>query len=98
MAEALPTILAATDGLRAHSRDLLRGALGRLLAAGAEASIVRSDLAANDVLMALGGIIAENEHQGELASRLCDLLMDAISAVRHSPGLWHDRDMFEECI
>ena len=80
MAEALPEILAATDGLRTHSRDLLRDAVSRLLRAGAVAEVLRSDVDANDVLMALGGftLIADNEAQRELAGRLCDLLVDAL--------------------
>lgn len=84
MAEALPTILATTDGLRTHSRDLLRDAIATLIAAGNEEATVRSDIDPNDILMALGGItlIADNEHQRELASRLCDLLMDSLTAVR----------------
>jgi AcrR family transcriptional regulator len=84
MAEALPTILATTDGLRTHSRDLLRDAIALLLAAGQEESGLRGDVDPNDVLMALGGItlIADNEHQRELASRLCDLLMDGLTAAR----------------
>jgi AcrR family transcriptional regulator len=84
MAEALPTILATTDGLRTHSRDLLRDAIARLIEAGDEEATLRADVDPNDVLMALGGItlIADNEHQSELASRLCDLLMDALTA-RH---------------
>jgi hypothetical protein len=83
MAEALPAILATTDRLRMQSRDVLRDAIGRLLEAGVQATEIRADLDPNDILMALGGItlIAENEHQRELASRLCDLLMDAITAV-----------------
>jgi AcrR family transcriptional regulator len=82
MSEALPAILATTDGLRTHSRDLLRDAIARLILAGNQAGSVRSDIDPNDVLMALGGItlIADNEQQRELASRLCDLLMDALMA------------------
>lgn len=84
MAEALPTILATTDGLRTHSRDLLRDAIARLLAAGNQEATLRGDVDPTDVLMALGGItlIADNEHQRKLASRLCDLLMDSLTATR----------------
>ncbi len=84
MAEALPAILATTEGLRMQSRDLLRDAIALLLDAGAKASEVRADVEPNDVLMALGGItlIADNERQRALAARLCDLLMDALTAVR----------------
>ena len=84
MAEALPAILATTDGLRMQSRDVLREAIARLLAAGAQNSAVRADVDPNDILMALGGItlISANEQQRELAARLCDLLMDALIATR----------------
>ena len=80
MAEALPAILATTDGLRRQSRDVLRDAIARLLEAGAQESTIRADVDPNDILMALGGItlIAGNEHQRDLAARLCDLLMDAL--------------------
>jgi AcrR family transcriptional regulator len=83
MAEALPAILATTDGLRMHSRDVLRDAIAGLLTAGAQSSTIRADVDPNDILMALGGItlIAENEQQRDLAGRLCDLLMDALTAV-----------------
>jgi AcrR family transcriptional regulator len=84
MAEALPSILATTDGLRLQSREVLREAIVRLLAAGVRQSAVRADVDPNDILMALGGItlIAENEQQRELAGRLCDLLMDSLTAYR----------------
>jgi AcrR family transcriptional regulator len=82
MAEALPSILATTDGLRLQSREVLRDAIARLVAAGVQQSAVRADVDPNDILMALGGItlIAENEQQRDLAARLCNLLMDALTA------------------
>jgi AcrR family transcriptional regulator len=77
MADALPGILAADEGLRAHSRDLLRDAIEMLLAACIRDGTLRSGVPANDVMMALGGItlIARNESQRELASRLIELLL-----------------------
>jgi AcrR family transcriptional regulator len=77
MAEALPGILAAREGLRTHSRDLLRAAIGRMLAAAAEAGTLRADVPADDVMMAIGGVtlIAGHEDQRELASRLLDLVV-----------------------
>jgi AcrR family transcriptional regulator len=80
MAEALPAILASAEGLRTHSRDLLRDAIARLLTAGADAGSLRPDVAPDDVMMALGGItmIAAHERQRDLAGRLADLLMDAL--------------------
>ncbi|MGH9136187.1 MAG: TetR/AcrR family transcriptional regulator [Acidimicrobiales bacterium] len=80
MADALPHILAAHDGLRAETRTMLRDAIATLLRAGSSARTLRDDVAADDVMMALGGItlIAEAEHQHDLAARLLDLLMDSL--------------------
>jgi AcrR family transcriptional regulator len=77
MADALPGILAAHDGLRLHSRDLLRDAIETLLVACVEDGTFRADVPADDVMMALGGVtlIAANEDQRELASRLIELLL-----------------------
>ena len=77
MAEALPAILASRTGLRAHSRDLLRAAIDRMLRAAAEAGTLRADVPADDVMMAVGGVtlIAGHEQQRDLASRLLDLVM-----------------------
>ncbi|MBP2703943.1 TetR/AcrR family transcriptional regulator [Microbispora sp. RL4-1S] len=77
MSEALPGILAAREGLRTHSRDLLCAAVDRLLRAAVAAGTVRDDVPAADVMMAAGGValIASHESQRDLASRLLDLVM-----------------------
>lgn len=82
MADALPAILAAREGLRAHSRDALGQAVTTLLEAGTAAGQVRGDAAPNDVLMALGGItlISGHENQRDLASRLITLFIEGIAA------------------
>ncbi len=82
MADALPAILAAREGLRRHSRDALGEAVKTLLEAGIAAGQVRADAEPNDVLMALGGItlISGHEHQRDLASRLIVLLLDGLAA------------------
>ncbi|MFF0299135.1 TetR/AcrR family transcriptional regulator [Streptomyces sp. NPDC004562] len=82
MAEALPAILIARDGLRQHSRDALGEAVTALLEAGAAAGHIREDALPNDVLMALGGIalITAHEQQRDLASRLIGLLVDGLRA------------------
>ncbi|WP_326836513.1 helix-turn-helix domain-containing protein [Amycolatopsis rhabdoformis] len=82
MAEALPGILAAREGLRAHSRDLLRAAIDRMLTAAAEAGALRADVPADDVMMAIGGVtlIAGHEDQRELAARLLDLVVAGLRA------------------
>jgi AcrR family transcriptional regulator len=81
MSDALPSILAARDGLRAESRTMLRDAISVLLEQGARTTSLRADVPADDVLMALGGItlIAGAEHQRELATRLLDLLMAGLT-------------------
>jgi AcrR family transcriptional regulator len=81
MAEALPAILAAQQGLRLHSRDLLRGAIETLLEACIQDGSLGADVPANDIMMALGGttLIAGNEGQRELASRLIDLLLAGLT-------------------
>lgn len=78
MSEALPTILARRDGLRLHSRELLRNAVVTLL--DAAAGVLRSDVSADDVMMAIGGValVAAHEHDRDLAVRLADLLMDGL--------------------
>ncbi|MGW6954092.1 TetR/AcrR family transcriptional regulator [Streptomyces chartreusis] len=84
MADALPSILATREGLRLHSREALGGAVRTLLDAGIAAGRLRSDVAPNDVLMAVGGItlISGHEHQRDLASRLIRLLLDGLAAGR----------------
>jgi AcrR family transcriptional regulator len=84
MSEALPAILAARDGLRAHSRDVLRAAIDRILRAAAAADLLRDDVPADDVMMAVGGVtlIASHEHQRALATRLLDLVM---AGLQHRP-------------
>jgi hypothetical protein len=80
MSEALPAILADGDGLRAHSRDALRSAIDRILRAAVAADLLRDDVPAEDVVMAIGGVtlIAGHEHQRAFADRLLDLLMAAL--------------------
>ena len=81
MSDALPSILAAHEGLRANTRTLLRDAIATLLEAGIQTASLRQDIPADDVMMALGGItlIAGAEHQRDLAARLLDLLMDGLT-------------------
>jgi AcrR family transcriptional regulator len=84
MADALPSILAAREGLRLQSREALGEAVACLLAAGSAAGQLREDVGPSDVMMALGGItlISGYEHQRELASRLIALLLDGLIVSR----------------
>ncbi|MGJ4845305.1 TetR/AcrR family transcriptional regulator [Leifsonia sp. Le1] len=80
MADALPAILAARDGLRLHSREALLDAVTTLVAAGVAAGRLRPDASPSDALMAIGGVtmISGYEHQRDLASRLIRLLLDGL--------------------
>ncbi|WP_431037984.1 TetR/AcrR family transcriptional regulator [Streptomyces sp. P6-2-1] len=88
MAEALPAILATREGLRLRSRELLGEAVATLLRHGAAAGVLRSDVTARDVLMALGGVtmISGYEDDPALASRLVGLLVDGLVTVRGAGG------------
>ncbi|MGW3925114.1 SbtR family transcriptional regulator, partial [Streptomyces sp. NPDC005093] len=80
MADALRVIL-TDDRERLHTRALLADAIDCLLAPAKGQSVARPDVNAQDVLMALGGIglMASNEEQGDLATRLIDLLLHGIA-------------------
>lgn len=82
MAEALPVILAQREGLRLHSRDLLRNAISRLLDAAHDT--VRDDVTADDVMMAIGGIALVSAHETDraLAARLADLLVAGLTSSK----------------
>jgi AcrR family transcriptional regulator len=77
MGDTLRAVLVSEQD-RLHTRNLLRGAIEALLAAGAG----RPGTAAGDVLMSLGGItlIAGEEKQREPAGRLIALLLRGVSA------------------
>lgn len=90
LGEALRAVLTSEDD-RQETRDRLRAAIAALLpgAAGARGAgrlapgeRIRTGINPNDLLMALGGItlIAAEERQRDLASRLLDLLLDGIRA------------------
>ncbi|MEG3637562.1 TetR/AcrR family transcriptional regulator [Micromonospora palythoicola] len=80
MADALRLVIAAGTNPFAQSRDRLLAALDRLLAAGAAAGTVRSDVDPGDVLAGLSGVslAAGGREQRDQARRLLDLLMDGL--------------------
>jgi len=80
MADALPSILSAREGLRTHSRDALREAVEQLRSAAIADGSMRSDVPADDIMLGLGGItlIASHERDTELAARLIELQLDAL--------------------
>jgi len=79
MADMLRVVLLSEQD-RMHTRDLLRAAITTLLDAGAATGGIRAGIDPNDVLMGLGGItmIAGEENQRELATRLIDLLLHGV--------------------
>ncbi|MEV7808093.1 helix-turn-helix domain-containing protein [Microbispora sp. NPDC088329] len=86
MADALRVVIAAGANPYENSRDLLLGAIGTLLGAGAGAGILRGDVTAEDLLVGMNGICLATGEPGrrEQAGRLLDLLMDGL---RHgAPG------------
>jgi AcrR family transcriptional regulator len=77
MADALRALIASGGDPYAHSRDRMTSALARCLDAGAAAGTLRSDLAADDVLVGLSGVTL-SARSGEQAARLLDLLVDGL--------------------
>jgi AcrR family transcriptional regulator len=80
MADALRALIASGGNPYAHSRDRLTAAVTSLLAAGAAAGTVRSDVQPGDVLATLSGVslAAGEPAQRDQARRLLDLLMDGL--------------------
>jgi AcrR family transcriptional regulator len=80
MADALRAVIASGGNPYAQSRDRLTDAIATLLAAGAAAGTVRSDVEPGDVLASLGGVslTAGEPAQRDQARRLLDLLMDGL--------------------
>jgi AcrR family transcriptional regulator len=80
MGDALRAIIASGSDPYARSRSMLDEALDILLAAAVKDGTVRSDVAADDVLINLSGIAiaAGQPAQRAQAGRLLDLMMDAL--------------------
>jgi AcrR family transcriptional regulator len=76
LGDTLRAVLTSADD-KQHTRDQLRSAIRLLLSANAS---VRAEATPNDVLMSLGGItlIAAEESQRELATRLIGLLLNGV--------------------
>jgi AcrR family transcriptional regulator len=81
MAGALSTAVASEDELYSESRVLLTDAIAALLAAGAADASLRTDLSADDVLLAVSGVALATSAFGNRAqaSRLLDLLLDGLT-------------------
>jgi AcrR family transcriptional regulator len=88
MAGALKAALASDEDQRLKTREMITNTLATLLEAGTAQGSIRPDIAAFDVMMALGGIslIAGEPEQQEQAGRLLDLLMDALRPALRNAG------------
>jgi AcrR family transcriptional regulator len=80
MAGALQAVIASGGDPYAESRGRLIAAITTLLDAGVTAGTLRSDVAPNDVLLALSGVslAAGEPAQRHQAGRLLDLLVDGL--------------------
>jgi AcrR family transcriptional regulator len=80
MAGALQAVIASGGNPYAESRGRLIAAITALLDAGVTAGTLRSDVAPNDVLLALSGVslAAGEPAQRQQAGRLLDLLVDGL--------------------
>jgi AcrR family transcriptional regulator len=80
MAGALQAVIASGGNPYAESRGRLIAAITALLGAGVTAGTLRSDVAPNDVLLALSGVslAAGEPAQRQQAGRLLDLLVDGL--------------------
>ncbi|WP_037908451.1 TetR/AcrR family transcriptional regulator [Actinacidiphila yeochonensis] len=81
MAEALRAVVESGVNPYAHSRELMLEALTALMAAGASAGTIRSDISATDMFAALTGIALASgkPDQRDQAERLLDLTLDGLS-------------------
>jgi hypothetical protein len=80
MAAALQAVIASGGDPYAQSRSRLIAAITALLDACVTAGTLRSDVAPNDVLLALSGVslAAGEPAQRQQAGRLLDLLVDGL--------------------
>ncbi|MBF9132023.1 TetR/AcrR family transcriptional regulator [Plantactinospora sp. S1510] len=80
MADALRALIASGGNPYAHTLDRMTAAISSLLAAGAAAGTIRSDVEPGDVLASIGGIALALGELGRRAQagRLLDLLMDGL--------------------
>ena len=79
MAEALRAVVATGAVTWSQTRERLAVAVGAMLDAGAEAGVLRSDVAAEDVVASLAGILPAASSP-EQADRMLGLLADGLRA------------------
>ncbi|MFJ8826596.1 TetR/AcrR family transcriptional regulator [Streptomyces sp. NPDC102467] len=81
MADTLNSLLQGDAGLSSQTREHMTGALEEFRRAGIAQGVIREDVPAADLLMALAGVTlsAGTGRQREQAERLLDLLMDGLT-------------------
>ncbi|MEV1171722.1 helix-turn-helix domain-containing protein [Nonomuraea sp. NPDC049784] len=81
MADTLKALLRSDEGLSSQTREQLTGAVEEFRLAGIAQGVIREDVPASDILMALAGatLVTEAAHQRPQAERLLDLLMDGLT-------------------
>jgi AcrR family transcriptional regulator len=86
MADALNAAVASGADPYSDSRDQLLEAITALLDAGRADHTLRGDIRADDILIALTGIVTATHQYGDpdQADRLVDLLLDALTAHRRT--------------
>lgn len=88
MKEALRAAVGSEGTLYSETRDLIFGALGELLAAGARDGSVRADIDAGDVWRAMGAVwnVPSGPQWESHVRRLLDLVLDGLRHGAREPG------------
>jgi AcrR family transcriptional regulator len=75
---AVKTILGAQSEMLVACRDIMRAALGQLLAGAQEAGVVRTDVEAAEVLRLVHGVVLASETAPDEADRLLSIVLDGL--------------------
>jgi AcrR family transcriptional regulator len=75
---AVKTILGAQSEMLVGCRDIMRAALGQLLAGAQEAGVVRTDVEAAEVLRLVHGVVLASETAPDEADRLLSIVLDGL--------------------
>lgn len=83
MADTLKTLLQSDERLSSQTREQLTGAVEEFRLSGIAQGVIREDVPASDILMALGGVtlVAGAGPRRPQAERLLDLLMDGLTCA-----------------
>jgi AcrR family transcriptional regulator len=79
---AVKTILGADSAMLTDCRDIMRAALGRLLAGAQEVGAVRADIEAAELLRLVHGVVLASETAPDQAERLLSIVLDGLRPQR----------------